>query len=99
MGHHEQFVKRRVEPEVLVDFLEDFLDRVDAGDAFRLRIGDQDCAFPADLLARSNIDLEYERDPDKTELEITVEWRRDEELAAASDDEEEVEPDPADEEE
>lgn len=99
MGHHEQFVKRRVEPRVLVEFLEDFLDRVDRGDAFSLRIGGEDCAFPSDLLARSNIDLEYERDADKTELEITVEWRRDEELAAASsDDEEDDEVDPDEEE-
>ena len=99
MGHHEQFVKRRVEPRVLVDFLHAFLDRVDRGDAFSLRIGDEDCAFPADLLERSNIDLEYERDPDKTELEITVEWRRDEERAAASDDEVDEEDDEGDEEE
>ncbi len=89
MGDHEQFVKRRVEPQVLVDFLQAFLDEVDDKEAFSLRIGDQDCEFPSDVLARSNIDLEYERNPDKTELEITVEWRRDEELAAQGSDEEE----------
>jgi hypothetical protein len=77
MGHHIEFVKERVEPEVLVDFLRSFLDGVASGTDFDIVIGELDCSFPGDVLERSALDLEYEHDPDKTELEITVEWRHD----------------------
>lgn len=81
MGHHVEFVKERVTPEVLVDFLEGFLAGVATGEDFVLRIGELDCAFPAGVLEQAALDLEYEHDPDKTELEITVEWRHDVEAA------------------
>lgn len=77
MSSHIEFVKERVAPPVLVDFLRSFLDGVDSGSDFELVIGDHVCAFPADVLERSALDLEYEHNPDKTELEITVEWRHD----------------------
>lgn len=77
MGHHLEFVKERVEPATLVAFLEDFLRGVRSDEAFEVTIGDLSCAFPADVLARSALDLEYQHDPHKTELEITVEWRHD----------------------
>lgn len=77
MGHHLEFVKERVEPPTLLDFLEAFVAGARTGQAFDLQVGDLACSFPADVLARSAIDIEYEHDPDKTELEITVEWRHD----------------------
>lgn len=75
MGHHLEFAKERVEPSELVDFLHHFLAGAQTGEQFVLQIGELHCAFPADVLERSAIDLEYEHDVDKTELEITVEWR------------------------
>lgn len=78
MGHHLEFVKERVTPDTLLDFLQAFVDHAAGAAAFDLVVGDQVCSFPAHVLERSAIDIEYEHDPDKTELEITVEWRHDE---------------------
>lgn len=72
MGHHLLFVKERVSPLTLEAFLEQFLAGVRTGQAFDLGVGDHTCSFPAEVLARAANDIEYQGDPDKTELEITV---------------------------
>lgn len=77
MGSVEQFVKVRVEAEHLLDFVDAFLAGVRGGEPFELDLGGEPCRFPADVLDRAALDLEYERKPEKTELEITVEWRHD----------------------
>lgn len=75
MAGPEQFIKTRVQPQTFLKILRQLLSGVEQHQEFILKIQGEECYFPEDVLSRANLDIEYERRPDKTELELTIEWR------------------------
>ena len=75
MAGPEQFIKTRVQPRTFLKVLRQLLEDVEQHEPFVLKIQGEECQFPEDVLSRANLDIAYERRPDRTELELTIEWR------------------------
>ncbi len=75
MAGPDQFIKTRVQPRTFLKVLRELLEGVEQHGPFVLKIQGEECRFPEDVLSRSSLDISYERRPDKTELQLTIEWR------------------------
>lgn len=75
MTEHLQFVKGQVSPAHLVDVLEALAAGIREAEDLTLDLGGEACHVPLATVERAQLDVEFERDPGKTEVEITLEWR------------------------
>lgn len=75
MTEHLQFVKGKVSPAHLAATLERLAAGIRAREDLELDLGGERCHVPLSAVERAQLDLEFERDPGKTEVEITLEWR------------------------